>query len=88
MRAPRWRAVPAREEASAAVDRFERELQNKIRQGYTERGWQPRAWAARLRQLADRCEALHPDRAAELRLWADNVGRRAKVPASRAEGAR
>jgi hypothetical protein len=90
MRAPPARAVPAQQqkEASAAVERFERDLQTKIRQGYVERGWQPRGWAARLRQLADRCEAMHPDRAAELRQWADNVDRRPRAPATRTEGGR
>lgn len=33
-------------------------------------GWSPTAWHDRLKQLADRCEDLHPDRAAELRMAA------------------
>ncbi len=35
------------------------------------RGWSPAAWRARLLDLADRCEAVHPDRAAELRRAAE-----------------
>lgn len=30
-------------------------------------GWTPHAWRARLIQLADRCETMHPERATELR---------------------
>lgn len=38
-------------------------------------GWTPDAWAARLRQLADACEALHPARAGELRAAAGLIER-------------
>lgn len=34
-------------------------------------GWTPVAWRGRLLQLAERCEALHPQRAAELRQAAE-----------------
>ena len=30
-------------------------------------GWTPRAWCDRLRQMANRCQSLHPERATELR---------------------
>lgn len=33
-------------------------------------GWSPAAWHDRLKQLADRCADLHPERAAELRMAA------------------
>ncbi len=33
-------------------------------------GWSPTAWHDRMKQLADRCEDLHPERAAELRMAA------------------
>ncbi|MCE5230487.1 hypothetical protein LLG95_12960 [bacterium] len=52
------------------------DLEAKIRDGYVERGWTPEAWALRLRTLADRCEATHPDTAVDYRRWADSVERR------------
>lgn len=35
--------------------------------------WSPVAWVHRLRQLADRCESLKPERAADLREAADTI---------------
>ena len=49
------------------------EIQRKIEDGYVEHGWSPREWATRLHQLADACQAYHPDAAAELRKWADAI---------------
>ena len=48
---------------------------NKARDGYVNPGWSPAAWSERLRQLADRCERMHLERAALLREWAANVDR-------------
>lgn len=45
-------------------------------------GWTRRRWIDRLRQLAAACEALHPDRAAELRGLADELGTIAVAPYS------
>lgn len=36
-------------------------------------GWTTKAWRERLRFLASRCEADHPDRACELLEWADGL---------------
>ncbi len=36
-------------------------------------GWSRARWIDRLRQLAATCEPHHPDRAAELRRWADEI---------------
>jgi hypothetical protein len=41
-------------------------------------GWTPTAWADRLRQLADKCETIHPERAAELRARAEAIRRPAE----------
>lgn len=49
------------------------ELNRKIAEGYVNPGWRPQDWAARLRQLAQRCEELHPQHAADLRAWAAAV---------------
>ncbi len=38
-------------------------------------GWTPLSWAGRLRQLAGRCEGLHPDRADVLRQAAGVIER-------------
>jgi len=48
-------------------------IEQKIATAYVERGWRAEDWVARLRQPADRCQALHPARAAALRRWADAV---------------
>ena len=40
----------------------------------------PAAWTQRLRTLADRCEALHPDTAADLRRWAESVEQKHPAP--------
>lgn len=36
-------------------------------------GWTARTWIMRLRYLADCCEEDHPERAEELRAWAEKV---------------
>jgi hypothetical protein len=48
-------------------------LAERVETGYVNPGWTGRTWADRLRQLADRCEALRPDLAAQYRTWAANV---------------
>ncbi len=48
-------------------------LAERVELGYVNRGWTPQAWADRLRQLADRCEAVHPALAAQHRRWAANM---------------
>lgn len=48
-------------------------LAEKAAGGFVNPGWTPAGWAARLRQLADRCEAMHADLAATYREWADNI---------------
>ncbi len=48
-------------------------LAERIESGYVNPGWTPAAWAARLQQLADRCEAIRPELAAQYRAWAANV---------------
>jgi len=49
------------------------ELRAKSAQGYLMPGWRPGAWAARLRQLAARCQTLHPQWADAYRRWAANL---------------
>lgn len=49
------------------------DVKAKIAAAYVNPGWQPRDWAARLRQLAERCGPLHPQHAADLRAWAEAV---------------
>ena len=41
--------------------------------GYVIVGWLPGSWAARLRQLADRCEKAWPELAGEYRDWAEKI---------------
>lgn len=48
-------------------------LAQRIDEGFVNPGWQPAQWAARLLQLAERCERLHPDVAADYQQWAANV---------------
>jgi hypothetical protein len=36
-------------------------------------GWTAGSWRARLRYLAAACEAMHPDKAAGYRAWADRI---------------
>ncbi len=48
-------------------------LAERVERGYVNPGWSPWAWAARLRQLAERCAALRPELAAAYRRWAANV---------------
>lgn len=48
-------------------------LAERIEYGYVNPGWTAQAWASRLRQLADRCEAIRPEVAAQYRTWAANV---------------
>lgn len=49
------------------------DVKAKIAAAHVNPGWRPWDWAARLRQLAERCEKLHPQRAAELRAWAEAI---------------
>ena len=51
----------------------EDEILRRIREGHVEAGWTPESWVERLRQLADACESVNAQRAAELRTWASNV---------------
>lgn len=37
-------------------------------------GWSLTDWRARLEQMAEACEGMHPDRARELREWASKLG--------------
>lgn len=53
-------------------------LAERIECGYVNPGWTARAWANRLRQLADRCEAIRPEVAAQYRTWATNVSENEK----------
>ncbi len=53
--------------------RHELSLAERVESGYVNPGWTPRAWADRLRQLADRCQATRPDLAVTYRAWAKNV---------------
>ena len=48
-------------------------FEDRIESGYVNPGWRPAAWRDRLRELANRCEPLHPDLAASYRRWADNI---------------
>jgi hypothetical protein len=48
-------------------------LAERVESGYVNPGWTSQAWADRLCQLADRCEALRPEVATQYRLWAMNV---------------
>ncbi len=48
-------------------------LAERVATGYVNPGWTPKAWAARLQQLADRCEALRPELAVQYRTWAGNI---------------
>lgn len=50
-------------------------LAERVETGYVNPGWTPGAWAARLRQLAERCEAFRPKLAGQYREWAANVER-------------
>lgn len=63
--------VPERPGACDAP--HELSLAERVECGYVNPGWTPAAWADRLRQLADRCEALRPKLAAQYRRWATNV---------------
>lgn len=49
------------------------ELRTKSAQGYLMPGWRRAAWAARLRQLANRCQSLHPELTAAYRQWATKL---------------
>lgn len=56
------------------------ESMRQVREGYVMPGWQPQSWSERLRYLARRCRDLHPQRAAHLDQWADNVDLRHPPP--------
>lgn len=66
------RAIPAKAETAAPTP-ARTDLAAKIAAAHVNPGWRPQDWAARLRQLAERCEAIHPERAADLRAWAEAV---------------
>lgn len=51
-------------------------LDERVATGYVPGGWSPAAWAGRLRDLAGRCEKLHPGRARLLERWAECVEQR------------
>jgi hypothetical protein len=42
-------------------------LAERVEAGYVNPGWTPAVWADRLQQLADRCEVLRPELAAQYR---------------------
>jgi len=63
---------PATKEAVVSVP-HELSLAERVASGYVNPGWSATAWAARLRQLADRCAAVRPELAATYRQWAANV---------------
>ena len=46
-------------------------------------GWEPTQQNAHLRRLAARCQATCPERASELRTWAEKVERRYPVEVER-----
>lgn len=62
------------------MEDYDADTRRKVREGYVEVGWTPKAWAARLRQMAERCEANDPRQARMLRLWASRVDQRRKDP--------
>jgi hypothetical protein len=64
--------------AEAQDPPHELSLAERVEAGYVNPGWSPAAWAERLQQLADRCEALHPELAAQYRAWAANVPKNEK----------
>ena len=66
-------AIPATDAKARAATATGADTASKIAAAYVNPGWQPRLWAARLRQLAGRCEELHPQHAADLRAWAEAV---------------
>lgn len=63
---------PLMKEARATVP-HELSLNERVASGYINPGWSPADWAARLRQLANRCEAVRPELAATYRRWAANI---------------
>jgi len=66
-------AVLAPAESSAPSILHELSFTERIESGYVNPGWTATSWARRLRQLANACDALRPDRAGDLRRWAHNV---------------
>jgi len=52
----------------------EMSMSERVATGHVPEGWRPERWAARLRQMADACRQMHPERAGELEAWASNVG--------------
>ncbi|MFH1418784.1 MAG: hypothetical protein ABII12_10940 [Planctomycetota bacterium] len=49
------------------------ENDRKAAEGHVPSGWTPESWRRRLHQLADACGPYVPDKAVQLRVWADNV---------------
>lgn len=52
-------------------------LAERIATGHVNVGWTPSAWANRLLDLAERCQATRPEVAAQYRTWAANVREKA-----------
>jgi len=48
-------------------------LAERVAMGYVNPGWTAESWRDRLHQLADRCETLRPELAAQYRAWARNA---------------
>ena len=63
--------APAREHDPEVP--HELSLAERVESGYVNPGWTAQAWADRLCQLAERCEVLRPELAAQYRRWAANV---------------
>ncbi len=57
------------------------DTERMVAEGHVPDGWTAESWRLRLRQMADACESLVPDKAVQLRAWADNIkGVPATVP--------
>lgn len=63
------RRIPKREAAGCTIG-------EAIQAGHLNPGWTPENWAARLEQMAELCEPLHPTLAGQLRDWASAVRRK------------
>lgn len=63
--------APARQDSCDVP--HELSLAERAETGFINPGWRPQDWACRLRQLAERCETVHPELAATYRAWAANV---------------
>lgn len=54
---------------------IEAENARRVRDGAVNEGWSESSWQRRLRDLADICEPINPQSAAEYRAWADSIER-------------